>query len=102
MPDNVTGLLAAASQCYGSSGGGASVAFHHQLAAYNIQTLMGSLEQLRRALAGGRRRCCGTACWQVPPQDLTRRSVRSGQPSPSRLTRGKGWPGRRHRRRGRW
>jgi transposase len=42
----------AAGLCYGSLGGGASVAFHHQLGAYNTQTLIGALDQLRRALGG--------------------------------------------------
>jgi hypothetical protein len=38
--------------CYGSRGGGAAVAFHHQLGAYNSQTLIGALEGLRRFLGG--------------------------------------------------
>jgi putative transposase len=33
-------------------GGGAAVAFHHQLDAYNTQTLIGALGELRRFLGG--------------------------------------------------
>jgi transposase len=42
----------AAAICYGSLGGGASVAFHHQLGAYNTQTLIGALGELRVFLGG--------------------------------------------------
>ncbi len=42
----------AAALCYGSHGGGASLAFHHQLGAYNTQTLIGALGELRGALGG--------------------------------------------------
>jgi transposase len=42
----------AAALCFGSRGGGASVAFHHQLGAYNTQTLIGALAQLRVFLGG--------------------------------------------------
>lgn len=42
----------AAALCYGSRGGGALLAFHHQVGAYNTQTLIGALGQLRRALGG--------------------------------------------------
>ena len=42
----------AAALCYGSLGGGAAVAFHHQLDAYNTQTLIGALGELRRFLGG--------------------------------------------------
>ena len=42
----------AAALCYGSLGGGAAVAFHHQLDAYNTQTLIGALGELRQALGG--------------------------------------------------
>jgi hypothetical protein len=34
----------AAGLCYGSRGGGAAVAFHHQLGVYNSQTLIGEAE----------------------------------------------------------
>jgi putative transposase len=42
----------AAALCYGSHGGGAAVAFHHQADAYNTETLIGALGQLRRFLGG--------------------------------------------------
>jgi hypothetical protein len=42
----------AAALCYGSRGGGASVAFHHQVGAYDTQTLIGALGELRSALGG--------------------------------------------------
>jgi transposase len=42
----------AAALCYGSRGGGAAVAFHHQLDAYNTDSLIGALGELRRFLGG--------------------------------------------------
>ena len=42
----------AAALCYGSRGGGAALAFHHQVGAYDTETLIGALEQLRRFLGG--------------------------------------------------
>jgi hypothetical protein len=42
----------AAAICYGSHGGGAAVAFHHQQGAYDTDTLIGALEGLRRFLGG--------------------------------------------------
>ena len=42
----------AAALCYGSRGGGASLAFHHQVDAYNTNSLIGALDQLRRTLGG--------------------------------------------------
>ncbi len=42
----------AAGLCYGSRGGGAQLAFHHQADAYNTETLIGALGELRRALGG--------------------------------------------------
>jgi transposase len=42
----------AAALCYGSRGGGASLAFYHQVGAYDTDTLIGALGQLRRALGG--------------------------------------------------
>ena len=42
----------AAGLCYGSRGGGAQVAFHHQVGAYDTDSLIGALEQLRRFLGG--------------------------------------------------
>ena len=38
--------------CYGSLGGGAAVAFHHQHGAYYTETLIGALGELRRFLGG--------------------------------------------------
>jgi transposase len=42
----------AAALCYGSRGGGAALAFHHQLGAYDTDSLIGALEGLRRFLGG--------------------------------------------------
>jgi transposase len=42
----------AAALCYGSLGGGAAVAFHYQIDAYDTETLIGALEGLRRFLGG--------------------------------------------------
>jgi putative transposase len=42
----------AAGLCYGSLGGGAQVAFHHQVGAYDTDTLIGALQGLRRFLGG--------------------------------------------------
>ena len=42
----------AAALCYGSRGGGAAVAFHHQLDAYNTDTLIQALGGLRWFLGG--------------------------------------------------
>jgi hypothetical protein len=42
----------AAALCYGSHGGGAALAFHHQVDAYDTETLIGALGQLRRFLGG--------------------------------------------------
>jgi putative transposase len=42
----------AAAICYGSTGGGVAVAFHHQQHAYNSDTLIGALGQLRAFLGG--------------------------------------------------
>jgi putative transposase len=42
----------AAALCYGSLGGGAALAFHHQVGAYDTQTLIGALGELRRFLGG--------------------------------------------------
>jgi hypothetical protein len=38
--------------CYGSRGGGARLAFRHQLGAYDTEALIGALEGLRRFLGG--------------------------------------------------
>jgi hypothetical protein len=42
----------AAGLCYGSRGGSAALAFHHQLGAYDTDSLIGALEGLRRFLGG--------------------------------------------------
>jgi hypothetical protein len=42
----------AAALCYGSRGGGASLTFHHQVDAYDTDSLIGALEGLRRFLGG--------------------------------------------------
>ncbi len=42
----------AAALCYGSRGGGAQLAFHHQPGAYNTDTLIAALDQLRGFLGG--------------------------------------------------
>jgi hypothetical protein len=42
----------AAALCYGSRGGGAQLVFHYQLDAYDTDTLIGALGELRRALGG--------------------------------------------------
>jgi putative transposase len=42
----------AAALCYGSRGGGASLAFHHQVDAYDTDSLIGALSELRRFLGG--------------------------------------------------
>jgi transposase len=42
----------AAGICYGSGGGGAAVAFHQQDRAYDTDSLIGALEQLRTFLGG--------------------------------------------------
>jgi transposase len=42
----------AAGLCYGSRGGGAALAFYHQVGAYNTQTLIQALGELRRFLGG--------------------------------------------------
>jgi hypothetical protein len=42
----------AAALCYGSRGGGAQLAFHQHPDAYDTDSLIGALEQLRRFLGG--------------------------------------------------
>ena len=42
----------AAALCYGSQGGGAALAFHHQVGADDTDSLIGALDQLRRFLGG--------------------------------------------------
>ena len=50
----------AAALCYGSRGGGAALAFHHQVGADDTQTLIGALEGCAASSAGRRRPWCGT------------------------------------------
>jgi hypothetical protein len=52
----------AAALCYGSGGGGAQLAFHHQPGAYDTDTLIGALEGCAASSVGRRRPCCGTGC----------------------------------------
>jgi transposase len=42
----------AAALCYGSRGGGAALAFHHQVGAYDTDSLIGALGELRGFLGG--------------------------------------------------
>jgi transposase len=58
----------AAALCYGSLGGGAAVTFHHQPGAYDTQTLIGALDQLRRALSGQK----ATLLWDGLPAHRSR------------------------------
>jgi hypothetical protein len=58
--------------CYGSDGGGASLAFHHQVDAYNTNSLIGTLDRCARRSAGRRQPSCGTgyqhiAAWRCAP-----------------------------------
>jgi hypothetical protein len=58
----------AAALCYGSLGGGAAVAFHHQPGAYDTDTLIGALGQLGRFLGGQK----ATLVWDgCPPTAAT-------------------------------
>jgi transposase len=57
----------AAAICYGSLGG-AAVAFHHQPGAYNTQTLIGALEELRVFLGGQK----ATLVWDGLPAHRSR------------------------------
>ena len=58
----------AAALCYGSLGGGAAVGFHHQLGAYDSETLIGALEGLRRFLGGQK----ATLLWDGLPAHRSR------------------------------
>jgi transposase len=58
----------AAALCYGSRGGGASLAFYHQLGAYDTQTLIGALGELRQALGGQK----ATLVWDGLPAHRSR------------------------------
>ena len=54
--------------CYGSRGGGAQLAFHHQVGAYDTDTLIGALEGLRRVLGGQK----ATLVWDGLPAHRSR------------------------------
>ncbi len=58
----------AAGLCYGSRGGGAQLAFHHQPGAYDTDTLIGALEGLRRVLGGQK----ATLLWDGLPAHRSR------------------------------
>jgi transposase len=58
----------AAALCYGSRGGGASLAFHHQPGAYGTDTLIQALKQLRRFLGGQK----ATLLWDGLPAHRSR------------------------------
>jgi transposase len=58
----------AAALCYGVRGGGAQLAFHHQLDAYDTDTLIGALGELRRALGGQK----ATLLWDGLPAHRSR------------------------------
>jgi transposase len=58
----------AAGLCYGSRGGGAALAFHHQQGAYDADTLIGALEGLRRLLGGQK----ATLVWDGLPAHRSR------------------------------
>jgi transposase len=58
----------AAALCYGSHGGGAQLAFHHQPRAYDTDTLIGALAGLRRCLGGQK----ATLLWDGLPAHRSR------------------------------
>jgi transposase len=58
----------AAGLCYGSCGGGASLAFHRHPDAYDTDSLIGALEGLRRFLGGQK----ATLLWDGLPAHLSR------------------------------
>jgi hypothetical protein len=70
----------AAGLCYGSRGGGAQLAFHHQVGAYDTTTLIGVLEGLRCFLGGQK----ATLVWDgLPaPTAATRCAPGSGASGP--------------------
>ena len=71
----------AAALCYGSRGGGAALAFHHQLDADNTDTLIQALAELRRFLGGQK----ATLLWDGLPAHPARRWV------PGCAASGPGW-----------
>ena len=58
----------AAALCYGSRGGGAQLVFHHRADAYDSDSLIGALGQLRRALGGQK----ATLLWDGLPAHRSR------------------------------
>ncbi len=58
----------AAALCYGSRGGGAQLAFHQHPDAYDTDSLIGALEQLRRFLGGQK----ATLLWDGLPAHRSR------------------------------
>jgi transposase len=58
----------AAALGYGSRGGGAALAFHHQVGAYDTETLIGALDQLRQFLGGQK----ATLLWDGLPAHRSR------------------------------
>jgi transposase len=58
----------AAGLCYGSRGGGAQLVVHHHPDAYDTDTLIGALEQLRRFLGGQK----ATLVWDGLPAHRSR------------------------------
>ena len=52
----------AAALCYGSHGGGAQLAFHHQVDAYDTDSLIAALGARAACWAGRRRPCSGMGC----------------------------------------
>jgi len=58
----------AAALCYGSRGGGAQLAFHHQPDAYDTQALIQALGELRRFLGGQK----ATLLWDGLPAHRSR------------------------------
>jgi DDE superfamily endonuclease len=58
----------AAGLCYGSRGGGAAVAFHHRIDAYDIESLIQALGELRGFLGGQK----VTLVWDGLPADRSK------------------------------
>jgi putative transposase len=58
----------AAGLCYGSRGGGAQLAFHHHPDAYDTDSLIGALAELRRFLGGQK----ATLLWDGLPAHRSR------------------------------
>jgi hypothetical protein len=71
----------AAGLCYGWRGGGAQLAFHHQVGAYDTDTLISALQGLRRFLGGQKATlvdaCVGRAARPPQPRDARLAWLRS-------------------------